>query len=252
MLESAGYLKRHKPRLQIGLGRQADFISIDTHAVSLLLDESDYERKDLYRLAHSLPPIQLEHHFGICDVRVSLELAISRLPWLELVEWLPGPGKPCPIIKVTDTQHLLQDGSETEHILIPDGQFCLYTHLGLLTCYLEYDRGSIPKRLSSRLAGYLLHEQALQVKRPILFVVPNPKRADIIAQWIKAAASKLRLDPAIFYLTTKDQLTELTVFDAPIWTSVGKAEPVYLVPHPKTRVSVAAASNLRHDTLGIL
>ena len=252
MLEKAGYLKRHQPRLQIALGRQADFISIAPEAVKVLQAAEDYPANSLSRLAHSLPPIQLEHHFGICDVRVSLELAIGHLPWLELIEWLPGPGTPCPIIKVTDTPSLLQDSSEAEHTLIPDGQFSLYTHLGLLTCYLEYDRGSIPKRLSRRLLGYLLHEQSLPVKRPILFVVPDQKRADTIAQWVKTQANKIKIDPGIFYLTTKEHLTELTIFDAPIWQSVGKAEPVYLVPQPQTRVSVAAASSLGHDTMGIL
>jgi uncharacterized protein (UPF0261 family) len=96
------------------------------------------------------------------------------------------------------------------------------------------DRGTIPARMRSRLRGYLLHGQT------VLLVTIDQKRQQTLSEWISYEAKSLKRPSQIFYLTTQEKVSELTITDAPIWQVVGESQPRVLIPRPTTLTTASS------------
>jgi hypothetical protein len=79
------------------------------------------------------------------------------------------------------------------------------------------------KALRGRIRAYLLRQHP----SPVLFVVPNSSRQHAIAQVALEEAAKLKANPTIVWITTKEQITPEKVLFAP-WVVAGHHTPVTL------------------------
>ncbi len=131
---------------------------------------------------------QLAHRLGTNRFVTDLITATLSDPSIGVTAWY----------STRDAVELL----ETEH-LRPDAGFIFETRLGVIECWLEWDRGTeTEERLKEKLRGYWHAEHHLRLFTPeprnILFVVPGPGRIETLrrayAQLREAEAERVRQD----------------------------------------------------------
>jgi hypothetical protein len=163
----------------------------------------------------------IAHHLAICDVRLAFEQAAERSGVFTIQEWLGDRALHQTPLRVTDP--------ETDKMLpiIPDSAFTLALTGGAEQAFfLEMDMGTVaPKRMRAKLRAYLVREGEMV---PVLFVAPNQSRRKAISAWGQAEAEGLGKDPTIFWITTRDEISDGNVLSGPIWQVVGGPETLSL------------------------
>lgn len=230
-LVGAGYLQgRRLPPLLGSGGSGKTFIALGPKGRTLLAAYLDLPRSHLRRLRDIQTPYQGAHHLAVCDVRLWLELACDQAgPAVEFVEWIPEHElhQP-PILKVQDPRPSYPGTTTCLIPLIPDGEFILRLPDGTSQGFrLELDMGTMAaKRVRAKLRGYLAH--AVMDHRPLLWVVPDERRQQLLASWAMGEARDLGVDPTVFWITQRPQLSAETIL-TPVWQVVGGPR-IALVP----------------------
>jgi hypothetical protein len=115
--------------------------------------------------------------------------------------------------------------TKAEAFLIPDAAFSLISQpTGIKVDFLlEMDLATVSlKSIRRRLRGYLLRGKK---PCPVLFVVPDSKRLNAIAQIAREEAKQLQANATTIWITTKDRISPETVLSTP-WVVVGHAKTV--------------------------
>ena len=231
-LRQAGYLASFRLPSLSGVGSGTSLLGLGPKGRKLLAEHLELPRSELKRLKQVVTPILGPHHLVIGDVRLALELACEQRPGLSL-EWVSERElRNQPVTRVKDPRPQPTGGSVPEIPLIPDGRFTITLADGAAQTFeLEVDLGTIPaRRMHAKLAGYL----ALTQDAPILWVVPDTRRAEAIAGWALdltrgLSAQGLGIDPSVFWITTRAHITHQAVL-GPIWRVVGGPEAHALLP----------------------
>lgn len=207
-----GYLLRTRLASTTGQGSGKAFLTIGRESLPILAEALELSKAELKRIRLSSPMI-IAHHTALCDLRLSLELAAERSSLFSLQDW------------ITDRElHRVPQGINSSQkdsviVIIPDASFTLTLPDGSRQNFLvEMDMGTVaPKRMHEKLQGYLLKNELT----PVLFVVPNRSRQAAIERWAIEEARELRKDSSIFWITTKNAITEESALKMPIWQVVG-------------------------------
>lgn len=239
-LVKAQYLQVSRAPSMSPIGSSLGLITLGKQARPMLSEMLGLPRGELARATRAASPLIIPHRAAIADFHLSLELATEfagrnewrALTWelVELSEWRSEVELASTPIVVTDTKIVFGQSKAVTVKIIPDAEFTLRTSRGTLTAYLEMDMGTITARLRDNLRAYLLHRRSLSAPKPILFVVPDQKRAARIAEWVLLEAKALQADPTIFLVTTRDQVNEETILCEPIWQVVGGPAAQAIVP----------------------
>jgi hypothetical protein len=162
-------------------------------------------------------PMLILHKLAICDIRVSLELASKVSPLFVLTHWINESALRRSPLTAEDPETKKQTN------LIPDAAFTLCSHTGRKAdFFLEMDMATVSLRhIRQRLRGYLLRQDP----SPVLFVVPDAKRQQAIAQVALEEAKNLQTNPTTIWITLRERLTAETFLSAP-WVAVGHPTPV--------------------------
>ncbi|MFN0071277.1 MAG: replication-relaxation family protein [Chloroflexota bacterium] len=221
-LAEAGYLARHQLPALYGRGSGRTFLTLGPKGRQMLAEHLELPRTELKRLRELTAPLLGAHHGAINAFRVSLELACEsaavHCEWTNERE-LRNP----PTVRIEDPQtHALV-------ALIHDGVFRLTLAGGLSQDYaLEMDMGTMaPKRMRSKLRAALLHGR--DDPKPVLYIVPDRPRADLLSKWTIEEAGVLDVDPSVIWISCRDDIDEHCIL-TPCWQVVGVAEPQSLVP----------------------
>ena len=180
--------------------------------------------------SRSINPLRVAHSTLINDVRVAMELAQEHYPTLTQLNWLPES-------YFKSNPMMIQAGpTAKERTLEPDSAFSIQIPQGKLTAFLEADRGTITAHqdLKARFRDYLLFTRTLKTPRPVLWVVPTANRMQLLQTLALQAAEELgKADSTIFFLTTRERVTEHSVLFEPIWNVVaGPKEKALVEPNP--------------------
>lgn len=207
-----------------GQGSGKAFLTIGPRAYPLLAERLELSRAELNHVKQSPAPLFVAHHVAIVDFRLSLETACEGVAVVSLQDWTSERELKRAPFRVKDPM------GTVSIVLVPDGAFTLELADGSAqSFYLEMDMGTLaPKRFRAKLRGYLM--LAKQQPTPILFVVPDQRRQAQIASWAIDEAQRLSADPTIFWLTTRESITEQTVLAQPICQVVGGPSAHPLVP----------------------
>lgn len=205
-------------------------IVIGRAAHPLLAELEGLTRADIKRLRHAIVPALWKHELVVRDVRLSVELACVGTSVVDLAEWVNDADfHRDPIkLKLPDPEY---PARQVAVELVPDGAFTLELASGQSKSYfleVDHDTEQSPKKIKARLRAYLHHVGSS--RRPVLWVVPSPRRAEKLARWIAEEANALGCSPAIFAITTFDQVDERRVLAHPIWQVVGMPAPMSLLP----------------------
>jgi Replication-relaxation len=163
-------------------------------------------------------PLLILHKLGICDIRVSLELASKASPVFHLTEGVNESALRRAPLFVADPE------TKKRTFLIPDAGFTLLSQTTgrKADFFLEMDLATVSlKAIRQRVRGYLLRKDPC----PVLFVVPDASRQKAIAQVTLEEARILKANPTMIWITTKDWMTPETILSAP-WLVVGRETPV--------------------------
>jgi hypothetical protein len=189
------------------------------------------------RLRTQAPAI-LAHHLAIGDVRLAVELAVEVSPIFAGVEWTSEHELRRSPINVQGP------GSDKTPAPVPDGGLTLTLMDGTSQRLLvEVDRGTIPRRMKTRLAEYLASGRDHPV--PVLWVVPDSRRQAALVRWCLEEAATCSADPTIFWVSQQARVSEASILDDPIWQVAGGPDGVSIaglagdesvrVPAPVTR-----------------
>jgi hypothetical protein len=162
-------------------------------------------------------PLLILHKLVICDIRVSLELASKASTLFLVTEWVNESALRRSPLSVQDPE------TKKQTFLIPDAGFTLLTQTTGRTAdfFLEIDLATVSlKAIRQRVRGYLLRKDP----SPVLFVVPDSKRQNAIAQVALEEARLLKANPTMIWITTKEWITPETALSAP-WVVVGRETP---------------------------
>ncbi len=160
------------------------------------------------RVSQLRPPRQItraipaDHQQAICDFRVALATSCDYLG-ISLTQWI-------------NERELRGKFDRT-----PDGQFTLVVGELEQRFRLEVDRGTItdPRRMIERLKAYLDGDD----RSPVLWVVPDAKRAAKLSEWCLTAANG---DDATMFWITEAGCDPLS----PVWQVVGGVSNARLTP----------------------
>jgi hypothetical protein len=226
-LRQAGYLTGYRLPSLSGMGSGKLLLGLGPRGRKLLAEHLQLSRSELRRLKQVVTPVLGAHHLAVCDVRLALELACEGRAGVSLDWTSERELRNQPVIKVRDPRSQPQGVAAPEIPLIPDSQFSIALADGAeQTFQLEVDLGTIPsKRMRSKLAGYL----ALGMDAPILWVVPDQRRLEAIANWALKLSEGLQTDPSIFWITTRAEISSQAVL-SPIWRIVGGPAAHALIP----------------------
>ena len=158
------------------------------------------------------------HKLAICDIRVSLELASKASALFVLSHWINESALRRSPLTVEDPE------TKKQTFLIPDAGFSLLSQPTRRKAefFLEMDLATVSlKSIRQRLRGYLLRQDPC----PVLFVVPDARRQQAIAQVALEEARHLRANPTMIWITLRQGMTPETVLSAP-WVVVGHETPV--------------------------
>lgn len=212
LIEHAYLASNRLPSLT-GRGSGKAFLTIGSQARSLLAQVLELSRSELARTRMS-SPLFIAHHLALCDLRSVFEAAAIESPLFTLRDWLGDR-------ELHQSPMRVKDSATGQQIpIVPDSSFTLVLpNGGEQTFLVEMDMATVaPKRMQAKLRAYLARSED---HTPVLFIVPNRARQDNITRWALREAQDLRVDPTIFWITTKDVLTPETVLSAPIWQVVG-------------------------------
>ena len=209
-LRKAGYIKATRMPALTGIGCGKDLLDLDSKGRQVIAEEWDCPLKSLRRPRKISRAIPADHQHGICDFRVALELAcmashfggeMTRIA--TLIQWI-------------NERELRGKIDRT-----PDGMFTLEVNGTYQVFRLELDRSTIDdsKRMVERLAAYLKGED----RSPVLWVVPDEKRAAKLSEWALTAANGG--DATMFWITTAGQDPL-----GPVWQVVGGPMNARLTP----------------------
>jgi hypothetical protein len=237
-LVQSHYFDAHRLPSLSGQGSGKALLSLGYRGRRVLAEQWGIPARALPRLKIASSALFVHHHFAICDFRVALELVTELRSDVQLVEWTDEAEFKRTPMKLRDTA----DGPESARTitLIPDGAFTLTYHDRLERGFLEMDMGTLaPKRLHLKLRGYLLNQTQLVV--PIFFVTTSELRAQQVLHLAEQEAKRLRADPTVIFVTTRDRLTPRTILVAPIWQQAGVREPVSILPEASKPPTTRAA-----------
>ena len=211
-LVQAGYLRSHRLPPVSGVGSGPLFFTLDRGGRPLVAKALGLSEAELARATRKAAHFVLRHHLALCDLRLSLELAVQRSPEFTIIDW------------VGDRQLVLEtsDPNGEGHLqLIPDASLTLMLSDGREeVVYIEMDMGTTSRRrVRTKLRAYL--SLAEPSRRPVLWIVPGEERRAAVALWAREEAQHLDTDPSLFWLSRLPILSEHTVFDAPVWHIVG-------------------------------
>lgn len=163
----------------------------------------------------------IAHHLSLCDVRLAFEMATARSSVFTLQGWIGDRELHQSPMRVKDPK------TSNDLPIIPDAAFSLTLPDGSeQSFFVEMDMSTVaPKRMRAKLRAYLIRKGD---PTPVLFVVPNESRRSAIVQWALEEAQDLGADPTIFWITTKNAVTETTALSSPIWQVVGVQTPISL------------------------
>jgi hypothetical protein len=120
-------------------------------------------------------PLLVLHKLAICDIRVSLELATKASSTFLLTEWVNESALRRSPLAVEDPE------TQKQIFLLPDAGFTLLSQASgrKAQFFLEMDLATVSlKAIRQRVRGYLLRQDPW----PVLFVVPDSRRQNAIAQ----------------------------------------------------------------------
>ncbi len=204
-----------------GVGSGRAFLTPGPKARPILAKMLGVSRTELERVRLD-SPIFIQHHQAVCDFRLSIDLTCDRSTAFTLQEFLGDHELRRMPIKVTDPK--------TKKVIsfVPDAVFTLALRDGTeQTFIVEIDLATVsPKRCREKLRCYLVNSK--NHPAPVLFVAPHYQRQGALAQWAYEEAEKLKTDPTIFWITTKDQVSEKTILEEAIWTVVGGPKAIAL------------------------
>ena len=213
-LIKAGYLVSVRLPSFNGKGSGREFVTPGPEARPLLAKALGLSRTELGRLRMDAP-LFIHHHTGLLDVRLALEIASEMSPVFTLQEWIGDHELRHAPIRVTDPE------TKKAISFVPDASFTLVLPDGSeQTFHLELDLATLsPKRCREKCRAYLL--DSVHALVPVLFVTTDQGRCDALARYAQEETERLKADPTVFWLTTKDRISEKTILDQPIWRIVG-------------------------------
>jgi hypothetical protein len=215
-LIKVGYLKAIKTSNPHNAFYGATWIVHGARSIDLL---SEALRVPIFQIAavpRSVNPLRVAHSTLINDIRVSIEMAQEHYSTLTQLEWYPESYfKASPLI-------IQASPIAKERTLEPDSAFSIQIPQGKLSAFVEADRGTITSHqdLKTRFRDYLLFTRTLKTPRPVLWVVPTDTRIKLLETLAAQVAAALKEDPTIFFLTTRDRVTERSVLFEAIWKVV--------------------------------
>jgi hypothetical protein len=179
--------------------------------------------------ARSVNSLRVAHSTLINDIRVAMEMTQEHYPTLTQLEWYPEhyfKTNPLIIRPVVSAQ---------ERTLEPDSAFSIQIPQGRLRAFVEADRSTVSnhQRLLTKFRDYMLLTRTLKTPRPVLWVVPTETRIQMLQTLALQAADELKDDPTIFFLTTRDKVTQHSILFQPIWKVVaGPNAKALIEPNP--------------------
>jgi hypothetical protein len=210
------------------------FLTIGPSSRPLLSEWLGVSPTQLEHSTKTVSPFIIAHRAAVADVRLSLELAAERYPWIRSLEWHSEgeiAREPMQVKEVVRVNGQLQEQIRN---VLPDGAFSLITNTHSYKAYIEVDMGTVPHRLSQKLHDYLLLEKGREKRIPVLFVVSEnfrlqANRSNSILQWAQEQAQKLGLSPQMFWVAKREDISEQTILTSPIWHVAGR-QPGQLQP----------------------
>lgn len=247
-LIAAGYLRAVPLPSDTGRGSGQRLIVLGRASHPLLTELEGLTPHDIRQIRHAIVPALWRHERAVRDVRLSLDLACQAHPLVELTDWVTDAEFHRTPIKLRVPQPEHPERVQTVE-LVPDGRFTLELSTGQSkTCFLEVDQDTeqTPGKLKSRLRAYFGYVGAHLW--PVLWVVPNRRRADKLARWIAEEAAACGRSPALFAVTTVDQIDERRALTHPIWQVVGMPDPLCLLPSSSPASSPTLPQQLSQTT----
>jgi hypothetical protein len=180
-----------------------------------------------------------QHEAACRDFRLALEQACEQSPHAALTAWLSDrelKAKP----RGYESKFRWGDDVPLLRTLVPDAVFALERSNGDSKRYfLEIDRGTqvSPGRFAGKLHHYVRFLDRLG--GPVLFVVPDCRRHQQLAQWIQRGAGT---QATSFAIARSEDVTVASILHSPIWQAVGDSHKRPLVPTGQTQRSAALAS----------
>lgn len=171
-LEKAGYIESFRTPSITGVGCGKYFLNLGRKGRQEVADVLDCEVRQLRRPRKVYRAIPADHHFGICDFRLDLELAVNGRDDLILTDW-------------TNERELRGRGELGDRV--PDATFTIqYLDYRPREFRLEVDRATItdPTRMIFRMNAMITGEYF----RTVLWVVPDEKRLHKMLGWAERAA----------------------------------------------------------------
>lgn len=218
-----------------GIGSGKAFLGLGPKGRLVIGDLLGLSRTELARVRAD-SPLAIGHHLALCELRVSVELASEHSSIFSLQEWVTDRELRQTPIKVTDPS------SKKVVSFVPDASLTLAVRYGgeqTQTFLVEMDLGNLaPKRCREKLCCYLIH--AKKHPSPILFVTTDKARVDSLCRWAIEEAEKLHADSTVFFITSRQRITEDSILDERIWRVAGGPEAIALTdmvkipPQPKT------------------
>jgi hypothetical protein len=217
LLISAGYLNAIKTSNPHNIYYGAMWIVHGPRSRAIIAEALNVPISHIAFGSRSINPLRVAHSTLINEIRVSLEMAQEHYPTLTQLNWLPESYfKSSPL--------MIQAGpTAKERTLEPDSAFSIQIPQGKLSAFVEADRATITgyEVLKARFRDYLLFTRTLKTPRPVLWVVPTDSRIQLLEILALQEAEALKDDPTIFFLTTREKVTEHSLLFQPIWKVVG-------------------------------
>lgn len=217
-LVRAEYLRATRIPSLSGIGGGPLFLTLGPRGRQLLAEQLHLPIAELRQQRRIETPYTAVHHLAICSYRLALFQACRRTLQVSLESWVSERElRGRPLIRVADP--LADAGASRSIPLIWDGEFTLaYPDGTELAVRVEIDLATIPvKRMRARLRGYLAY--AKHDERPVLWVVPDARRARAINDWAMQEAAALSADPTLFWMVRQDQVCQESIL-APIYQVV--------------------------------
>ncbi len=235
-LVAAGYLTSTRTPSISGQGSGKALLTLGPLGRKVVAAQLDIPLAELTRF-HMESPFTLHHFLGLCDSRLSIEMACERSNIFDLVEWLSDRELE---IRVKDPK------THKEIVLIPDATFTLALPDGTEQRFLvEFDLSTVPVgRLRPKLAGYLCG-----VSNPVLFIVPDGLRENAVVRWTGEEADRIGADPTLIWIARKEDVQPSSVLSEPIWHIVNGPAAVSLEELVTGQEAQTFPSNGHHEVV---
>jgi hypothetical protein len=193
------------------------WLTIGVRAKQVVADALGIPLDQVKDPSRTISPIRVAHTTLLHELRLCLELAELHYPSLTILDWLSED-----YFKASPLTFTFGP-AQAERVLHPDGAFSVQIPTARFSAFIEGDRSTITSLpdLRARFRDYLLFTRTLKTPRPVLWVVPTAQRLKQLEKIASQEAQALKDDPTIFFLTTREQVSEHTLLFAPIWTVAG-------------------------------